>query len=72
MSHLQPIAFGVSFNLILQCQSDWSLFKRTRQKRRKKLENQSSFEPIASGVSFLQSQIAIDDLVRYVSFATFR
>ena len=31
--YIQPIAFGVSFNLNLQSQSHWSLFNGTRQKR---------------------------------------
>ena len=30
---IQAIAFGVSFNLILQSQSYWSLFNGTWQKR---------------------------------------
>jgi len=29
LSYIQPIAFGVSFNLILQSQSNWSLFNGT-------------------------------------------
>jgi len=32
ISNIQPIAFGVSFNLNLQSQSDWSLFNETWQK----------------------------------------
>jgi len=43
---IQPIAFGVSFNLILQSQSNWSLFNGTWQKRRKEIDNQLSFEKI--------------------------
>ena len=41
---LQPIAFGMSFNHILQSQSNWSLFNGTWQKRRKELDNGLSFE----------------------------
>ena len=36
---VQPIAFGVSFNLILESQSNWSLFYGTWQKRLRELEN---------------------------------
>jgi len=39
----QPIIFGVSFNLILQSQSNWSLFNGTRQKRRRELDDRLSF-----------------------------
>jgi len=38
------IAFGVSFNLIRQSQSNWSLSNGTWQKRRRELDNQLSFE----------------------------
>ena len=36
---MQPIAFGVSFNLNLQSQSHWSLFNGTWQKRPRELEH---------------------------------
>jgi len=42
--NIQPIIFGVSFNRILQSQSNRSLFNKTRQKRRRKLETRLSFE----------------------------
>jgi len=37
LCYIQPIAFGVSFNLMLQSQSDWSLFNGTQQKNRREL-----------------------------------
>jgi len=36
--HVQPMAFGVSFNLNLQSQSLWSLFNGTWRKRPRDLE----------------------------------
>jgi len=48
-SSLHPIAFGVSCNLILQSQSNWSLFNGTWQKRRRELDNRLSFE-IGEGI----------------------
>ena len=42
--YIQPIAFGVSFNLNLQSQSHWSLFNGTWQKRPRELENRLRFE----------------------------
>ena len=36
---VQPIAFEVSCNLILQSESNWSLFNGMWQKRRKELKN---------------------------------
>ena len=42
--HIQPIKFRVSFNPILQSQSNWSLFDGTWQKKRRELDNQLSFE----------------------------
>jgi len=36
---IQAIAFGVSFNLILQSQSYWSLFNGTWQKRPGELDH---------------------------------
>jgi len=45
VSHiLQSIALGVSFNLILQSESNWPLLNGTWQKRRKELYDRSSFE----------------------------
>jgi len=41
---VQPIAFGVSFNLNLQSQSHWSLFDGTWQTRPRELEYWSRFE----------------------------
>jgi len=41
---VQPLAFGVAFNLILQFRSNWSLFDGTWQKRHTKLDNWFSFE----------------------------
>ena len=41
---VQPVAFGVSFDLSLQSQSPWSLFNGTWQKRRRKLDHRLSFE----------------------------
>jgi len=41
---IQPIAFGVSFDLILQSQSNWSLFNGTWQKRHQELDNRLRFE----------------------------
>jgi len=41
---LQPIAFGVSFHLILQPQSHWSVFNGTWQKRPTKLDHGLRFE----------------------------
>ena len=41
---LQPIAFGVSFNLNLQSQSSWSLFNGTWEKRPRALEYRLRFE----------------------------
>ena len=35
-------------------------------------ESENSVQPIAFGESFLQSQVSINDLVLYVSFAMFR
>jgi len=40
----QPIAFGVSFNLALQSQSNWSGFDGTWLKRRGEVDNRFSFE----------------------------
>ena len=42
--HAKPIAFGVSFDRILQSQFNWSLFIETEQKRHRKLENRLRFE----------------------------
>ena len=41
--HIQHIAFGVSFHLILQSQSNWSLFNGTWQKRRTEVDHRLSF-----------------------------
>ena len=41
---IQPIAFGVSFNLNLQSQSPWSLFNGTWQKRPSELDYRLRFE----------------------------
>ena len=41
---VQPVAFGVAFNLILHSLSHWSLFNGTWQKRRKELDLRLSFE----------------------------
>jgi len=43
-SHVQPIAFGVSFNFNLQSQSHWSLFNQTWQKRPRELDCRFRFE----------------------------
>ena len=45
-SHLavQPIAFGVSFNLNLQSQPHWSLFNGTWQKRLIETDHRLRFE----------------------------
>ena len=45
---VQPIAFGVSFNLNLQSQSCWSLFDGTWRKRLRELEHGLSFEKEAT------------------------
>ena len=45
---VQPIAFGVSFNLNLQSQSCWSLFDGTWRKRLRELEHGLSFEKEAA------------------------
>ena len=42
--HVQPIAFGVSFNLNLQSQSNWSLLNGTWQKRPRELDSRLGFE----------------------------
>jgi len=42
--YIQPIAFGVSFHLILQSHPKRSYSNGTRQKRRKDLDNRLSFE----------------------------
>jgi len=54
--HVQPIATEVAFNLILQSQSNWSLFSGTWQKRRKELFNRLSLE---IGKMTLQMQWAV-------------
>jgi len=41
---LQPIAFGVLFNLNLQSQSPWSLFNGMWQKRPRELDYRLRFE----------------------------
>jgi hypothetical protein len=41
---VQPIAFGVSFNLILQAQSLFSLFNGTWQKRSREQDYRLRFE----------------------------
>jgi len=41
---VQLFVFGVSFNLILQSESHWSLFNGTWQKRCGELDNRLSFE----------------------------
>ena len=41
---VQPIAFGVSFNLNLQSQSPWSLLNGTWQKRPRELDYRLRFE----------------------------
>ena len=41
---VQPIAFGLQFNLNLQSQYPWSLFNRTWQKRPRELECRMGFE----------------------------
>ena len=43
-SHVQPIAFGVSFNLNLQSQSPWSLFNGTWCKKTWELDHRLRFE----------------------------
>jgi len=44
MCELQPVAFGVSFNLNPQSQSHWSLFNGTWQKRPRELDHRWRFE----------------------------
>jgi len=44
LTEVQPIASGVSFNHILQPQSNWSLFHGSWQKRRTELDNWSKLE----------------------------
>jgi len=44
LHHLQPIAFGVSFNLNLQSQSFWSLFNGPWQMRPGGLDSRLRFE----------------------------
>ena len=44
LTHVQPVVFGVSVDLILHSQSVWSLFNKTWQKRRKELDNRLIFE----------------------------
>jgi len=53
---IQPIAFWLSFNLILPSQSNWSLFSGTRQKRRTEPDNRLSF---GIGEMTLQMQWAV-------------
>jgi len=43
-SYVQPIAFGVSFNLTLQSQSPWSLFKGMWEKRPRERDRRLRFE----------------------------
>jgi len=42
--YVQPIAYGVSFNLNLQSQSQWPLFKGTWQKTSRGLDHRFRFE----------------------------
>ena len=44
MLYIQPIAFGVSFNLNLQSQSPWPRFDETWQKRPRGVEHRLRFE----------------------------
>ena len=44
ISLVQPIAFGVSFDLNVQSLSPWSLFNGTWQKRPRELDNRLKFE----------------------------
>jgi len=53
---LQPIALGVSFNLNLQSQSDWSLFHGTWQKRPREIFHRMLLE---TEVLTLQMQWAV-------------
>jgi len=63
---LHPIAFGVSCNLILQSQSNWSLFNGTWQKRRRELDNRLSFE-VGEGIPPIPPmRFAVSLQARYV------
>jgi len=42
--NVQPIAFGMSFNLHLQSQYHWSIFNGTWQKRPRELEHRLRFK----------------------------
>jgi len=43
-AEVQPIEFGMSFNLILNSQSYWSLFNEIGPKQPKELDHQLRFE----------------------------
>ena len=43
-THVEPIAFGVSFDHNLQSQSYWSLFNGTWPKRPRELDHRLRFE----------------------------
>jgi len=59
---IQPIAFGVSFQLNLQSQSQsqsqWSLFNRTWRKRPRKLDHRLRFEMAVMTLQMQQAVIA--------------
>jgi len=67
--HIQPIAFGESFNLNLQSQSQshWSLYNGMRQKRPRELDYQLKFEKeemtLQTQYAVRGSQISIDSQV---------
>jgi len=80
---MRPGTYRVMYSLLhLECHlisfSNLNLLGLLSDERGKRdLENEERpdfchVQPIASGVSFLHSQICIDELVLYVSFTTFR
>jgi len=54
-SVVQPIAFRVSFNPILQSQSNWSLFNGTWPKKRRELDDRLGFEKEESTLRMQQA-----------------
>ena len=57
VAYAQPIAFGVSFNPILQSLSSWSLFNGTCQKRKRDLENSNRVSSSLGRKRDLQKEI---------------
>ena len=65
--NIQPIIFGVSFNRILQSQSNLFLFNETWQKRRRKLETRLSFEIRAMTLQMQEAVHQVQELDCYMS-----